>query len=385
MDLFVKDQKIGEHIRMARLINGLTQQDLADRLGYTRQYIHQIESGVRLPSLQVEELFTKELHIKKNYKFNGEAPVVRVNTESLNFCRRKGATLTEIERAKLVSSVFLDFFEGIERYVSFPPSKFTSIFSGFEGDVLDFSKMDIIAEKIRMDLGVGVDAPISNMVRVAEKLGAIVIRIPEFSEKISAFSVAGVRPLIALNDTGNTFRSRFKISHEIGHLLLHAGLETGCADTEKQADYFASALLLPRHAFKKEFLDCYREGSKYPFNWSGLYELKKRWKVSVQAIIHRAFNLRLISAADFDKAYKYLAKNGQIKVEEGDSLLAEESPEVLKAALELLYKRKRISFLHLTDSLPFDPVFLQQLFGLDEQLASGHFEKDNIVLFGKRA
>lgn len=384
MDLFVKDQKIGEHIRMARLINGLTQQDLADRLGYTRQYVHQIESGARLPSFQVEEQFSKVLNIKNSYRFNGEAPVVRVNTENINFCRRKGATLTEIERARLASSVFLDFIEHIERYVTFPKSRFPSELMNEKNP--DFNQLELFAEKVRLDLGVGTDTPISNMVRVAEKLGAIVVRMPDFSEKISAFSVAGSRPLVALNDTGNAFRSRFKIAHEMGHLFLHAGLDDErCLSIEKQADYFASAFLLPRHAFKKEFMSFYRYESKYPFNWTGMYSLKERWGVSVQVIIHRALSLRIINDVDFDKAYKYLAKNGQIKSEDGDDSLLEEKPEVLKAALDLLYKKKQISFSHLVDPLPFEPSFLQRFFGLEGQLTSQHMEKDNMILFSKRA
>ncbi|MDD5720298.1 MAG: helix-turn-helix transcriptional regulator [Candidatus Krumholzibacteria bacterium] len=66
-------QDIISHVRHHRLLRGgLTQQDLADRLGVTRQTIHAIEKGRYAPSVglalrlaevfgvRVEDLFTLE-------------------------------------------------------------------------------------------------------------------------------------------------------------------------------------------------------------------------------------------------------------------------------------------------------------------------------------
>lgn len=384
MDLFLKESRIGDHIRAARIINGLTQQELAEQLGCTRQYIHQIENGGRLTSDQSNLQFMKILKLREDYGSYSIAPSFKVNNEDLNFCRRKGATIAEIERARIVTSIYADFVEQIENWINFPKEVFTLLGQEASGSNLDKLALEKLAEKVRFNLDLGIDAPISNMIRVAEKQGAIVTRMPAFSEKISAFSVAGKRPLIALNETGNAVRSRFKLAHEIGHLILHVGLETGCSETEHQADNFAGALLMPRSVFKKEFLPLYREFSKIPFNWPEIFELKQRWKVSVQAIIYRAFYLNLISETDFGKAYKYLSKNGFIKVEKGDEEIIEENPEILKAALDLLYKKKGITFSHLIGNLPYQSDLLQDLFGL-EDLACQKIKKDNMILFRKTA
>ena len=373
---------MGDHIRAARIINGLTQQELAEQLGCTRQYIHQIENGGRLISDHSNLQFMKLLKLREDYSFYNISPHLNVNNEDLNFCRRKGATIAEIERARIVTSIYADFVEQIENWINFPKEVFTQLGQETSRSNIDKLALEKLAERVRFNLDLGIDAPISNMIRVAEKQGAIVTRMPAFSEKISAFSVAGKRPLIALNETGNATRSRFKLAHEIGHLILHVGLETGCSETEHQADNFAGALLMPRSVFKKEFLPLYREFSKIPFNWSGIFELKQRWKVSVQAIIYRAFYLNFISENDFGKAYKYLSKNGFIKSEKGDEEIVEEKPEILKASLDIIYKKKGITYSHLIGNLPYQPELLQDLFGL-ENLACKEAEKDNIVLFRK--
>ena len=52
-------------------------------------------------------------------------------------------------------------------------------------------------------------------------------------------------------------RSLFNLSHELGHILLHAGVEVTTRNLdriEKQANRFAAAFLLPRETFSEEVL-----------------------------------------------------------------------------------------------------------------------------------
>lgn len=373
---------MGEHIRAARLIAGLTQQELADKLNCTRQYVHQVENGARLLSNDNLADFMEAVGLRRDYSFYNALPSFNVQLEQLNFCKSKGATASEVERARIAVSVYSDFVAEIEGWVNFPKERFSEFSERVNFSALDANEIERVAESIRMDFDLGLDAPISNMVRLVEKSGAVTIRMPEFSDKIAAFSVSGKRPLIALNETGNAFRSRFKLAHEYAHLIFHNGLETGCDRTEKQADNFAGAILLPRSVFKKEFLPNHREHSRIPFNWSGIYEMKQRWKVSVQAIIHRAFYLQLISQDHYSKAYRYLSKSGEIKVETGDDMLDEEKPEILKASLDLIFQKKNITFEHLVDRFPYEPEQLEKLFGL-EALSCKNKTRDNLVLFRK--
>ena len=84
------------------------------------------------------------------------------------------------------------------------------------------------------------------------------------------FCKAGDSSIIVLN-VARTSTSRwiFDVAHEMGHFVLHVGRETGSKETEAQANSFASALLLPRKTFSREF----RAKS---FSWAHVFELKRR-------------------------------------------------------------------------------------------------------------
>lgn len=109
---------------------------------------------------------------------------------------------------------------------------------------------------------------------------------------------------------------------------MHGGQITGDVDSEKQADQFGSALLMPRAGFAREF----PRGSR--IDWSGLFRLKQRWGASVAAIVRRAYDLRLIDAAKYQRAYKYMAAQGWLKGEPEE--LEDELPELIPLSLAQL-------------------------------------------------
>lgn len=91
-------------------------------------------------------------------------------------------------------------------------------------------------------------------------------------------------------------RRAFSIAHEIAHYLARAeGLETaGVRDrrTEQQADYLASALLLPRHDFEIDLRRC---------GWDMLrLRARHRW-ASFEAVGRRIVALRDARMHVFDK------------------------------------------------------------------------------------
>ena len=120
-------------------------------------------------------------------------------------------------------------------------------------------------------LGLG---PLSNVTRIAENAGAVVMKVHGLATEIDAVSFATKRPLIALNSSGRSAcRERFGIAHELGHFSLHIGVLTGDRLTETQANRFASAFLMPRSTFASECRLAIR-GTR--LNWPGLSELKLR-------------------------------------------------------------------------------------------------------------
>lgn len=132
-------------------------------------------------------------------------------------------------------------------------------------------------------------------------------------------------------------RQRFDLAHECGHIIMHTGIMTGDETTEIQANRFASAFLLPRGAFLPDFGKAIINNR---FSWTHIYNMKLRWKVSVAAIIRRAYDLKLIDAMKYRLANVYLRKSGQTKSEQFDSDIPEENPELISEAIEYIKKNE---------------------------------------------
>lgn len=99
---------------------------------------------------------------------------------------------------------------------------------------------------------------------------------------------------------------------------------------EKQANMFASALLLPNETFSKSV-------SAYPTNIDYYLALKKKWKVSMQAMMYRARQLDIISTNQFQYMMRTMSKNGNRTHEPGDKP-GEIGDTIFQAALDMLFE-----------------------------------------------
>jgi Zn-dependent peptidase ImmA (M78 family) len=194
----------------------------------------------------------------------------------------------------------------------------------------DVEGIEQAADRTRAAWGLGGDVPIKNVTRAVENAGVPVTRFDGLSDKVDAFSHFGQRSLIVLNDKAPS-RTRWDIAHECGHLSLHVGADASMvASLEAEAHRFAGAFLLPRAGFVREFSSMAR------WNWESLLRLKMRWRVSLAALVRRAFDLRLIDALRYRYAYKYMSVQGWLR-HEPDELEAEE-PELIHNAFTQLAK-----------------------------------------------
>jgi hypothetical protein len=117
--------------------------------------------------------------------------------------------------------------------------------------------------------------------QVLEHAGVIIVRHLVKSTKVDAFSRHGRTTVVFLNqEIQSTSRWNFDIAHELVHLVMHPGIPTGSIETEKEANTFASAFLMPRATFGREF-------RMTPFSWDHVFSLKRRWRTSAAAIVKR--------------------------------------------------------------------------------------------------
>jgi len=314
----------GSRLRLARTFNGITLEELGVQISVTRQYVQRLEvDPATVPSEDLLAALAEALHVEVEFFF--EPPLGEVQEEVCYFRKRKTTPMHVRRRALSYGTIFNVILSYLDRRFEFPGISITSAIARTAGDI------ERIAENCRRDWGLHLDAPIANTIRTIELAGGVVTTFDGVSDSVDAFSYIHSRPVVVRNTAkASTSRARFDISHELGHLILHQGLETDDHQLEDEANRFASAFLLPRIALIKEF------PRRQRLDWSELLQMKARWGVSLQAIIRRAYDLGLIGAMQYRNANVYISRNGWKTSEPGEELIPVESPEIVPSGFQLL-------------------------------------------------
>lgn len=340
----------GASLKLARLFGAMALEDVADKVGKTRQYLHKLETGQSLPT----EALAQDLADALNVEIAFFAPKAnRLHEDQFHF--RKLLTTT-----KSIRQVAIARGEMVNTLIAYLDSELRLPLLNIPSlpDVHSSEAIEAVADRCRSewDLGLG---PIDNMTRLAENLGAVVLNFEGISKEIDALSVSVERPFIVRNTAKeSTSRHRFDIAHELGHLVMHEGVVTGDRLTENQANRFASSFLLPRSMMMKLF----PRPNGLRLDWKGIREFKLNWKASKAAILYRARQLELISDAQYRTGVITLKKHEGTH-EKDDYLIPPEPPEMLLQSLTVLARKKGIGARELAKALKVKPAFLYELLG----------------------
>ncbi|WP_371454790.1 ImmA/IrrE family metallo-endopeptidase [Mycobacterium sp. GA-1841] len=230
------------------------------------------------------------------------------------------------EQALAHAELALEVLFAVEDFVDLPPADLPSL-KGYIGDI---SKADAerAAAEARHMLGV-TEGPVPHVVRLLESRGVLVLRYPgdQFDRRVDAFSTSVTsRPVVLLSSMkDDKARSRFDSAHELGHLLLHPDAEPGSKLIEGQAQDFAAAFLTPA----EQVIDDLPRN----LDWDAFHMAKRRWGVSLRALVYRAHTLGLLSDSAYKRANIALSNWG---TPEPGPLGPPESPSLLGAAVALL-------------------------------------------------
>jgi Zn-dependent peptidase ImmA (M78 family) len=129
------------------------------------------------------------------------------------------------------------------------------------------------------------------------------------------------------------------MAHELGHLVLHRLANEDDYDNkekhelmEQQASIFAGYFLFPRQSFFNEF---------HSFRIDALIVLKKRWKISMGAIVMMAKNLDFITENNVIAFYRRLSIKGYSRKKEPlDDKIPVEPIKLFSEAMQLLAVNK---------------------------------------------
>ncbi len=317
-------------LEQALAARGFSAVELAARVEVTSTTISRWRNGAQLPSGDLLGRLADELRVSPEWLTR---PVP--NAVSAPYFRGSIAPM-KAERSVLRARVaWLDeIARQLELYVDYPqlsiPSMpYTRLSDITEGDIEE------AAEQCRASWGLK-DGPVADVLLLMESAGVLVAREETGTPRIEGLSAWGAngRPLVLLcADKGNAYRGRFDAAHELGHLVLHRNIEAPSDAAahklmEQQAHRFAGAFLLPSRGFVAEVAS--------PVSLQGLVFLKKRWGVSVAAMIMRLVALGVIDDSDYLRLIKLRSAKWGNKQEPNDGDREPELPRLLRRTVELL-------------------------------------------------
>jgi len=288
-------------IRLARELLGWSQADLARSLGVTGAAISQFEAGASRPSGETRQRLADVLDVPPEFL---DLPLLDTHEGFFRSLRR--TSVVDRRRARALAHVAHDLVSLTKLGRQLPLTDLPRL----ETPSLTESgkTLEELAGEVRRYWGLR-RGPAPDLVALLEAHGVVVMRLPLGTPDVDAFSLPFAdRPIVVLGtDKNDRARSRFDAAHELGHLTMHGEQVWGLPVVEKQAHVFAAAFLMPR-------ADIY---DRLPTraDWPTLFELKRRWQVSLAALLMRARTLGRMSESNYVAAVKTASARGWRRVE----------------------------------------------------------------------
>lgn len=273
------------------------------------------EAGVYSPSDETLTKLSAALGFPKAFFHAGDAPLI--SFDGASFRSLKSMTAAQRESALAAGTLAVEINKWIDQRFDLPVPNVPSM-RGYDPETA--------AEALRARWGIG-ERSIKHMIRLLESNGVRVFSLPMDSSSVDAFSVwhEGI-PFVFLNSLKSGERSRFDAAHELAHLTLHQHGGPHGRQAESEADHFASAFLIPQSTL----IAC---APRDP-TMSSLIRLKKKWKVSLIALVHRLSALKLLSEWQYRGLCIEIATEGYRTSE--PETIQRESSELLAKVFGLL-------------------------------------------------
>lgn len=290
-----------ERLKTARIMAGLSMEDLAQKMGgiITKQAIGKYEKGQMKPGDEVLAILADALSVKPEF-----------------FLRRYTADLSHIEfrkDARLLKKaqevLKYQTIEFLERYMELEhilgrTGEFHSPFKQYE--VHNLEDVERAARQVREDWKLGL-SPIVNILEILEEKGIKVLEVDAEEDFHGLNARVGSAYVMVINKNFSPDHIRLTAAHELAHIVCDIKNQD---QRERLCFAFAGAFLLPREVLEKELV----QKRKQITLWE-LGELKKLYGISLQAILYRAVDLNIISPSHHAKFKRVFVDRGWKKKE----------------------------------------------------------------------
>ena len=373
------------NLKFARLYRGLSMEELGEKIGKSKQIISQYESE----DDELQPSFDVVVTISEQLKFPISFFYTEINTKAKEINTYFRALLSSNKKDKIAQSkkatIIIEIYKFLEKYIEFPKLNIPEI-NKKDIEEHNYSK---IAKELREYWGLS-NKPINNIINVLEANGFILSAVNTYTNDIDAFThfvkIENQKYFcIVLGNEKKSFaRRQFNTAHELAHVLLHntnIDMDTLSREEfrqiEKEADSFAAELLLPEDSFKKDLI--------YPTNLKFYEELKKKWKVSIIAMMMRATDLGIITKNQLQYLIKQAYAKGYKSLEPLDDTIKIQEPTIIKLAINMLLDNNKFSTDELMLNLNNNGIWLEReeiedLVGLERgTLKSRDIAIDNVI------
>jgi len=294
----------------ARKMAGLSLAALAEKTGnlVTRQSINKYEKGKMNPGSDALMSLSRALGVKPDYFFRES----NVALSDMEFRKKSRLSAKESESIKHRTLEFLERYLEIEDLLQ-DQAVFKNPISKELRNVSHLGDAEKVAQQLRKRWKLG-EAPIFDLTELMEDHGIRIYGI-NTSDRFNGISArVGDIPVIAVNLNDDSVRRRFTLAHELGHILLDFEEEKDSGQREKLCHAFASAFLLPEDVIISELGG--RQRSKIAIR--ELIKLKEIYGISIQAIMIRVHQLRIVGDSTYRKFWVVLNAHGWKKEEPGN-------------------------------------------------------------------
>lgn len=304
-------------IKVARQARGMSQVQLAKAAGVTQAAISKCEAGLTQPGPELIKSLAQALAFPPSLFYETD-PVFGVPV-SINY--RKSASVGAKATDKMEAEINLRLMH-LRRLLSsmdYQPELSLPRFDidDYAGDAAR------VAQMVRRHWGVP-SGPLHDLTALVERAGCIVL--PCEFESIGVYGLTlqppGLPTCIFLNQAMPGDRQRFTLAHELAHAIMH---RMPSPDMEREADVFASELLMPAQDIRGDLM--------YGVNLPRLAALKPIWRVSMGALLMRAKALSCITDMQSMYLWRQMSAAGYRKKEPPEVDFAPEQATAFKDIL----------------------------------------------------
>ncbi len=286
---------IGQRLRVSRSATGLSLRDLEARIDnrVTAQAISKYERNESMPSSGVLIALADALDVPVDYLV-GDSELV---LEAVEFRNKKLTSRRQESQVEAKVLQLLERYLTVEELLRLPSVAWDKPREAPWPVLHDPAEAEQAALGLRHHWGLGLD-PVPNLVEFLEERGIKVLAMDLGDIDGLTARVRRDRgvpsAVIVVNQEHWGERQRFTIAHELGHMVIEVSNKQ---KEEKAAHRFAGAFLMPAETLRAEI-----GKRRKSMGWSELFELKRIFGVSVQALTYRCKDLGIFS----DTLFRFL-------------------------------------------------------------------------------